>query len=875
MIPIALPILPILALFIPEITSVTTKIEDCGGTYKGFQYTISSPNYPRSYPVNKKCVFNLVADYGNTGLSTTTTTGSDILKSNNVKCDQEFHLQFLDFDLGAEEDCAGDKLQVGDGHVFCGRVSGLRKFTGRNGTLKVTFQSDDNEAANKGFKILVTAMPCSVRVVPSSKTHSLKGITDAIKSRKNGIPNQTYQKSSSMEENYDNNDLKNGNFYPLDKPKNVTPAITTTTQSSKRKIPTIHHSLVTPAVSESETQTTSPSKLSSTAMSQNSPRITSYIFLPPQTSNANVTVSDQLTSPFGSKSFAVVTTPPAGLSPPQSNTISPFSHDNHQANKNSELLSTWDKSSTSVINIPSGSYGDTGLGVVDYKLNVANNFNGNLQSSQDWDTDGTQIITGKINNLYSDSELQSQNSIYDPRHGAFDPVTSNEGFNSKINLGYGASDYNPIANPIPFPNSHQRPGSITYNPLLYNTLNPYPNPGFNPNLNPVLNPGINPVGPGGECCRVQSARQFSLTSPGFPGNTPPVYSCRHTIVKASPDVCQLRLNFRFFNFGGEDLYCTNGHVEIDGRRYCGCRSNLRLLIPFQEFGTKEILVNYVGFPRSRFSGFVIDVLQEPCRNSEWPYSPPRSPYDSIYHPFYKRREGAQSTTGTFGSQNGPVNGHGFRGKRNAGYTYDRPSIPFPGGEVAPLTPNPGFGGGQDRIFGASCQNRVFFDWLIASKDSWFRNNGCIGGYPGGAGGGYLGTGYNSRRYLPAQKRVEENPIECREIGVAQGVIQSPSYPNSYPDNVRSCFRFKRIPNHCELEVYVQDFQLEPSAECVKDYLSFGRDKYCGESLKNTRTPFDLTASEPVEIYFTSDSHGTGRGFTINFSQRPCRTTAKF
>lgn len=115
----------------------------CGGTYRGFQYTITSPNYPRNYSNHLNCVYRLQGDTWD-------------------KCEQEFHLQFVDFNVKSSENCKNDYLQVGDRHIFCGKVVGLRKFTGVNNSLSVVFHSDDF-SADKGFKIIVTAVPCILK----------------------------------------------------------------------------------------------------------------------------------------------------------------------------------------------------------------------------------------------------------------------------------------------------------------------------------------------------------------------------------------------------------------------------------------------------------------------------------------------------------------------------------------------------------------------------------------------------------------------------------------------------------------------------------------------------------------------------------------
>lgn len=128
------------------LVSAVVGLNDCGGTYRGFQYTITSPNYPREYSNGLDCVYRLEGD-------------------ESADCEQVFHLQFLDFDVKASENCKGDYLLVGERNVFCGSAVGLRRFTGRNNSLTVRFHTDFKEVA-KGFKILVSALPCSLKLNP-------------------------------------------------------------------------------------------------------------------------------------------------------------------------------------------------------------------------------------------------------------------------------------------------------------------------------------------------------------------------------------------------------------------------------------------------------------------------------------------------------------------------------------------------------------------------------------------------------------------------------------------------------------------------------------------------------------------------------------
>jgi len=57
----------------------------------------------------------------------------------------------------------------------------------------------------------------------------------------------------------------------------------------------------------------------------------------------------------------------------------------------------------------------------------------------------------------------------------------------------------------------------------------------------------------------------------------------------------------------------------------------------------------------------------------------------------------------------------------------------------------------------------------------------------------------------------------RELRRPTGVIQSPSYPGSYPGG-RSCEWVIILPVGRQILLNVTDFSLEPSQDCLNDYL---------------------------------------------------------
>lgn len=123
----------------------STRLQDhksCGGSYTGYQYTITSPNYPANYPENQLCTYTL--------------RGSEL-----AKCSQEFHLQFLEFNLHPSEQCSEDYLRIENWNIYCGNAAGVRRFkSNKDNNLQLTFRSNERNSG-KGFKILVTSLACS------------------------------------------------------------------------------------------------------------------------------------------------------------------------------------------------------------------------------------------------------------------------------------------------------------------------------------------------------------------------------------------------------------------------------------------------------------------------------------------------------------------------------------------------------------------------------------------------------------------------------------------------------------------------------------------------------------------------------------------
>lgn len=112
----------------------------CNEIYRDKQVVIKSPLYPNNYPKNQNC---------------------DYIFYSPFVCVNEFHIQFLDFQLEPSKSCSKDKLIIGGDELLCGQVIGIMKYTANNGTLRIKFISDKT-IESKGFELLVTRLPCSL-----------------------------------------------------------------------------------------------------------------------------------------------------------------------------------------------------------------------------------------------------------------------------------------------------------------------------------------------------------------------------------------------------------------------------------------------------------------------------------------------------------------------------------------------------------------------------------------------------------------------------------------------------------------------------------------------------------------------------------------
>lgn len=707
----------------------TTDSDQCGGTFTGFQYQIQSPNYPKNYPPDRDCVYDLKA-------------------SEFAKCDQEFHLQFLDFQLEASEGCEKDYVRVGPGSIYCGNSIGIRKYPGHNKSLKLIFHSDKNTTA-KGFRILVTTLPC---------------VEDTTASKIQEIPHPS---ASDPRVKFEAEDEARGDQPPslirgeISGPKNP---------SENFELPEFErHDFGEKNCGHSHS-------------------VTPYLYLPPAEIKRPVKISDANTATDL-------------IQPPFSEAV--IQSKLSQFYQPSNRWFTYGTPNSQAPSIPGGNFDPFGN---------SNNNNGDSGVS------------------YNPVSPNCKNNYY--------PNNDNNNWNPSSNTGdnFSPGSYHPTTN---------FGGGNGYPEIVING-NDYPSNNFYGTDDATYyNTGLS------ECCSTRySSDNFLITSPGFPGliYSSGSYECRYTIERSSQNICQLRMYLKFFNFGSEDQFCAYGSVEIDGQRLCGCKTGANVTSSFDNIGTKTITVKYLGYPRTKFSGFVIEVTQVSC---------------STNYPRFRENLEQENpeVVGSFHRNNkrstSEVTSSLAREKRDLGYFYDRPN--------APSTAS------QNLQFLNTCRLLKFLNWVKAAKQVYLRNAQC-----------YRGAGSNgvssSISVIPIFPETGNSAIinfpsssNCETINLIEGVIASPYYPNSYSNNLNQCYRFYKAPGFCQLELAILDFDLENSTICRKDYVSFSGHKrrYCGRSLAGSRTIFDMTRSSFADLYFVTDSSVTGRGFRAGFTQISC------
>lgn len=132
-----------------------------------------------------------------------------------------------------------------------------------------------------------------------------------------------------------------------------------------------------------------------------------------------------------------------------------------------------------------------------------------------------------------------------------------------------------------------------------------------------------------DLCCISSFTQshFYLSSPGFPRTVLNALlpgqqrDCVFYLEKNSLNVVGLRIQFKFFDFGqsaGSGIYptqlpvaaaaCSGDFLEIDGQRFCGCRSGY-VHKSFWPEGRKALRLRMGQSGGGNSNGFLLEIFQ--------------------------------------------------------------------------------------------------------------------------------------------------------------------------------------------------------------------------------------------------------------------------
>ena len=85
-----------------------TMIGQCGGIFRNTQVLIESPKFISSNPIcNLRCEYQIVSPY---------------------ICENEFHVQFIEFSIDSSDECEKDKVIINYSDVLCGNFLGIKKY---------------------------------------------------------------------------------------------------------------------------------------------------------------------------------------------------------------------------------------------------------------------------------------------------------------------------------------------------------------------------------------------------------------------------------------------------------------------------------------------------------------------------------------------------------------------------------------------------------------------------------------------------------------------------------------------------------------------------------------------------------------------------
>ncbi|RWS09000.1 cubilin-like protein [Dinothrombium tinctorium] len=360
----------------------------------------------------------------------------------------------------------------------------------------------------------------------------------------------------------------------------------------------------------------------------------------------------------------------------------------------------------------------------------------------------------------------------------------------------------------------------------------------------------------------------TLTSPDYPRDYGPLTRCIYTIYKSSSDVCELRLQFLYFDLE-KTADCRSDYflIEPSGEKLCG--RDLREPDRVVKFplGSRQLRLIFASDAQVQRPGFDLRIQQ--IRNScHRPIVPPKDDANA------RVCEVSSAPITVLRSDNYPM----------------------------PYNPNTNCVYKIYRAYPAVCTLELYFsDFSVGTWESKY----CINDYVEIDGLKYCGVRRGDRvlvsfpRYLESVQirfktdsydnyggfRIEVKQISdkcnlpeqpkpspvCDEVNSKQTfTISSPNYSiSNYFDNADCHYTIKKSSyDVCALEVTYKRFEVEESQDCFKDYLEIVGVRLCGRLPYNSKRTYEFTDDEII-IKFHTDGDINASGFYASVRQVQC------
>lgn len=330
------------------------------------------------------------------------------------------------------------------------------------------------------------------------------------------------------------------------------------------------------------------------------------------------------------------------------------------------------------------------------------------------------------------------------------------------------------------------------------------------------------------CASSYNSRRFFLSSPGFPNNQES--HCSFPIYRANPNICRLRINFKYFWLGllTNNNECNHGYLSMDGKRICGCQTSIDIISNFDSsWGKNPKILEYknIGYPNLKYSGFVLEIIQDECPTR---YSPTldsnnknlnRSKEEKVPQFYYYND---QLNRIQFPTNNTNITGDNRIERQVSASTFDYYFFRAPDNDDDSNTNN----------YAHDIEERSYFETSNPDFNLPFDNNEYSCRNWADSDFKILSSKVLYQKMVKCGIAQTANP-NCYDVKLSKGIIISPGYPFYYPGNLNCCYRIHKLQNYCTVQFNVLDFDVENSLNCNKDYfLLYNKNKYCGHSLQN-------------------------------------------